>query len=257
MTPRYITTRFNLPPVPPTPLEVRELLRRLFEEYRWFQPVRYGRLTYDERLDPRRIDYDALVASYEEERSIMVLARTDRDFISLAPTRPGAPPFVGELTWYTAAIEADRADWRQAHLQQITELMRLLGASQAQTGLADDFQRKSRRLVPAPNGVGSIETFTVRDPGEGLAGLYWRNFFGPPFVRMFGDRLQYLPPGMCQELGSDISLVQPYELPTQAMTPEGDAAEQRLITVLGPECFYDHEQHRKPARVPELSPGAR
>jgi hypothetical protein len=38
------------------------------------------------------------------------------------------------------------------------------------------------------------------------------------------------------------------------MTPEGDAAEQRLITVLGPECFYDHEKHRKPTRVPDLSP---
>jgi hypothetical protein len=103
--------------------------------------------------------------------------------------------------------------------------------------------------------LGSIETFTVRDPSEGLAGLYWRNFFGPPFVRMLGDRLQSLPPGTRRELGGDIVLVQPYERPTQAMTREGDAAEQRLITVLGPECFYDTEQHRKPTRVPELSPG--
>jgi hypothetical protein len=37
------------------------------------------------------------------------------------------------------------------------------------------------------------------------------------------------------------------------MTPEGDASEQRLITVLGPECFYDHVHHRKPTRVPELT----
>jgi hypothetical protein len=57
-----------------------------------------------------------------------------------------------------------------------------------------------------------------------------------------------------QELGDGRVLVQPYELPTQAMTPEGDAAEHRLITVLGPGCFYDHEQHRKPTRLPELLP---
>jgi hypothetical protein len=60
---------------------------------------------------------------------------------------------------------------------------------------------------------------------------------------------------ICQEFGGDIVLVQSYALPTQAMTREGDAAEQRLITVLGPECFYDHQQHRKPTRVPRLSPG--
>ncbi|MCP3140087.1 hypothetical protein [Pyxidicoccus xibeiensis] len=256
MVPPSITTRINLPPVPPTSSEVRALLRRIFEDYRWFHPVRYDRFGHDGRLDPRRIDYDALVASYEEKRSLMVLAWTDRDFISLSPTRPGAPPFVGQFAWYTAASEANKTDWQRSHLQQVVELMGLLGASLARTGLADDFQRKGRREVPSPDGIGSIETFTVRDPSEGLAGLYWRNFFGPPFVRMFGDRLRSLPPGASQELGSDIVLVQPYELPTQAMTPEGDAAEQRLITVLGPECFYDHEQHRKPTRVPDLSTGS-
>lgn len=253
MAPRYITTHFSLPPVPPTPAEVRDLLRRLFEEYRWFQPVRYGRFRYEGRLEPRRIDYDALVAFYEEKRAITVLARTDRDFLVLAPTRPGAPAFAGELTWYSSAIEEGGADWQEAHLLQVSELMGLLGAPLAQAGQPEDIQRKTRRMVPAPDGVGSVEAFTVRDPSEGLAGLYWRNFFGPPFVRMFGDRLLALPPGTRRELGEGIVLVQPYELPTQAMTPEGDAAEQRLITVLGPECFYDPEGERKPTRVPEIS----
>jgi hypothetical protein len=92
-------------------------------------------------------------------------------------------------------------------------------------------------------------------PGEGLAGLFWRNFFGPPFTRLFGERLLSLPPGTHQDLGGGLVLVQPYEQPSQAMTPEGDAAEARLITVLGPECFYDHERHRKPTRLPVLTPG--
>jgi hypothetical protein len=49
-----------------------------------------------------------------------------------------------------------------------------------------------------------------------------------------------------------IVLVQPYALPTQAMTPEGDAAEQQLVARLGPECFYDHARHLPPRRVPDL-----
>jgi hypothetical protein len=46
--------------------------------------------------------------------------------------------------------------------------------------------------------------------------------------------------------------VQPYELPTQAGTPEGEARERQIIAHLGPECFYDHERHLKPTRVLDL-----
>ncbi|MBZ4415421.1 hypothetical protein [Myxococcus sp. RHSTA-1-4] len=130
----------------------------------------------------------------------------------------------------------------------------MLGSHLVQTCLGEDLEHKQRRRIPAPDGVGSVRTSTVRDPSEGLAGLYWRNFFGPPFIRLFGDRLLSLPPDTVQQLGDGLVLVQPYALPTQAMTPEGDAAEERLITVLGPECFYDFQHHRKPTRLPDLSP---
>jgi hypothetical protein len=50
--------------------------------------------------------------------------------------------------------------------------------------------------------------------------------------------------------------VQPYELPTQAGTPEAIARERQLIEHLGPECFYDHQHHRKPRRRPQLPPSA-
>jgi hypothetical protein len=102
--------------------------------------------------------------------------------------------------------------------------------------------------------MGTIQTFTLRDPSEGLAGLFWRNLFGPPFTRLFGERLLSLPPGTHQDLGAGLVLVQPYEQPSQAMTPEADAAEARLITVLGPECFYDFQRHQKPTRLPVLTP---
>ncbi len=92
----------------------------------------------------------------------------------------------------------------------------------------------------------------VRGYSEGLAGLFWRNFFGPPFTRMFGERLSALPSSAKQDLGGGIVLVQPYELPTQAGTPEGLASERQLIAQLGEECFYDHECHLKPSRRPVL-----
>jgi hypothetical protein len=132
--------------------------------------------------------------------------------------------------------------------------MSLVGSPLAYAGTADDIFRKTRRIVPSPDGVGQMEQITVRDYSEGLAGLYWRNFLGAPFLRLFGDRLDALPAECRQELSDELVLVQPYELPTQAGTPEGDARERQLISLLGPECFYDHEHHVKPTRRPELGP---
>jgi hypothetical protein len=235
----------------------RQLLSLIFEEYRWFRPERFGRALMKGRMAPDDHAFDALVSYYDEFQNITISARTDRDFVMLIPSKAPAPPFTGVFTWTTSATEAKKPAWRSAHAQQVLEVMRLLGCPLAQAGLSDDLERKTRRLVPAPDGLGAIEAPTVRDPSEGLAGLSWRTFFGPPFVRMFGDRLLALISGTRQELGNDFVLVQPYEFPTQAMTPEGDAAEKRLITALGPECFYDHAQHHKPTRVPELSSNLR
>ncbi|WP_257453316.1 hypothetical protein [Archangium lipolyticum] len=91
-----------------------------------------------------------------------------------------------------------------------------------------------------------------KDYSEGLPGLFWRNFFGPPFVRMFGERLASLPEDCRERLGDGLVLVQPYTLPSDAGTEEGNARERALIEHLGPECFYDHEHHTPPTRRPVL-----
>ena len=96
------------------------------------------------------------------------------------------------------------------------------------------------------------QVITVRDYSEGLAGLFWRNFFGPPFVKLFGERLQSLPETCREDLGDGIVLVEPYPKPMDAETQAGKAREQELISLLGPECFYDHERHTLPTRRPEL-----
>ncbi|MDY7231272.1 hypothetical protein [Hyalangium rubrum] len=257
---QYFDTKIWLPPEIPSTERVCRFLRLVFEEYRWFRPTRYGFAFMDGKLDPEHVDYDALGAFYEERKVLRVAARTDRDYISIFPAKGDASrpepefPYTGKILWTTSAKEAAKPRWRAAHLRQVQELMSLVGSPLAQAGIDEDFDRKTNRLVPNADGFGQQQVFTVRDYSEGLAGLYWRNFLGAPFVRLFSERLDALPAECRQELGDELVLVQPYELPSQAGTPEGDARERQLISVLGPECFYDHERHVKPTRRPPLGP---
>jgi hypothetical protein len=248
-----LDTTICLPPGPLSDTVVREFFRLAFEEFRWFQPARYGFFGLNERLDTGANVHTSLIAYYDELKAITVAARTDRDFFLISTTKRDDPPFAGAITWVTSAMNAKNFAWREAHMRQVVEIMRLVGSPFAYAGVGEDTERKTQRLVPHSSGFGQMEISTVRDPSEGLAGLFWRNFYGPPFTRMFGEQLVTLPADARKELGDSITLVQPYELPTQAGTPEGQARERELITHLGPECFYDHERHLKPTRVPELA----
>ncbi|OJT18388.1 hypothetical protein BO221_40675 [Archangium sp. Cb G35] len=204
-------------------------------------------------------EFTPLIAYYEERNHLMVAARTDRNFVSIFPALTAGYPYVGSISWQTSITSASKASWRAAHAQQVAELMRLVQSPLAFSGLETDLHGKQQRLVhkSLPTDTGkdftwSEEEFTVRDYSEGLPGLVWRNFYGPPFLRMFGERLDTLPSGCRQALGEDIVLVQPYELPTEAGTEAGMARERELISLLGPECFYDHERRTLPTRRPVL-----
>ncbi|RUO89419.1 hypothetical protein D7Y11_30405 [Corallococcus sp. AB018] len=250
---QYLNTVFALlPGVPPTNI-VRELVCRFFSQGRWFQPVRYGGVGMDERIEPGSFNPDVLAAYYDESRRFFIGAKTDRDFLHFSPARQEKYPFVGSFAWMTSVVEARKAGWREAHLHQVVEIMQLLGSPLAQSGLDEDFERKNYRLVPNEYGFGSERVFNVRDYSEGLSGLYWRNIFGAPFVDLFGPRLDAVPASQRQSLDGGLVLVQPYELPTQAMTPEGDAAEGQLIATLGRESFFDLPTLTKPTRVPDVS----
>jgi hypothetical protein len=250
---KYLTTKISLPPGAPSGAVIRESLRLVFAEYRWFVPMRYGGFAiWDKKIDPERIDYDALVSVYEQRQSLCVAARTDKDFLCIFPAGADSPPHVGKIIWQASAKSASKASWQVAHVGQVAEMMRLVRSPLAVSALDEEIELKTRRLVPSDDGIGSVETFTVRNYSEGLPGLFWRNFFGPPFVRMFGERLASLPEDCRERLGDDLVLVQPYTLPSDAGTEEGNARERALIEHLGPECFYDHEHHTLPTRRPVL-----
>jgi hypothetical protein len=243
-------TYIYLPPDTPTSAGARESLILIFEKFRWFNPLRYGDADLAESIKPSRLNVDALIAYYEEHGKLCVAAKTDRDFIWLMPCKSGPNPFHGQVIWVTSASPAAKASWRAAHVEQVSELMHLFQSPLALAALESDFERKCWRWVR--EGAGETLTPNVRGYGEGLAGLFWRNFYGPPFVRMFGERLDALPPECRRSFGEDLVLVQPYELPTQAGTEAGMARERELISLLGPECFYDHAHHTLPTRRPVL-----
>ncbi len=247
-----LTTYIFLPPGVPPGSVIREFLRQAFETYRWLQPVRYGRAALTGRLDQGHLDLDALVRVYERHSDLTVAAQTDRDHIIIFPAKPDDPPYTGKITWTTSIKKAAKPEWRADHLRQVLAMMKLVQSPLAQAGSGEDLDSKKWRLVPEPDGLSATERYTVRDYSEGLAGMFWRNFFGSPFVQMFGGRLATLPGEFMQDLGEGIVLVQPYELPGQAGTPEGVGRERQLITHLNPECFYDHERHLKPTCRPEL-----
>ncbi len=261
MPSNYFDTQIKLPPGQLSSELVREFLDLVLRRFRWFEPRRYGSASLSKTMDPKCLDLTPLVCHYEERKSLCVAARTDKDFIWFSPSCRDDPPYVGEMSWMTSAVSSAKASWRAAHVTQIVELMRLVQSPLALAGLETDFDGKQRRLIhkstPTKEGqefTSSTHVSTVRGYGEGLSGLFWRNFYGPPFVRMFGQRLDALPTGCRVAFGEDLVLVQPYELPTAAGTEAGIARERELISLLGPECFYDHEHHRLPTRRPEVVP---
>jgi hypothetical protein len=248
---KYVNTTITLPPGTLSSARVRMLLMLVLERYKWFIPKKYNRGIL-KPLASGSIDYQPLMEHYKEMRSLHVMSRGERDYLMLFQASQGEFPYIGNLHWGAALKAASGRAWRAAHLEQVAGLMRFFDSPYAIAAEGDDITYKDTRLVDREGY--QEQTFTVRDYSEGLAGLFWRNFYGPPFVRLFGERLNALPPECVTRLGEEFVLVQPYELPTAAGTKAARAREQHLISLLGPECFYDHEHHLPPTRRPVLPP---
>ncbi len=109
---RHLTTKISLYPGVPSTERIGRFLRLVFEDYRWFAPERYGLGFMDGELDPRRIDYDALGALYEEKQTLCIAARTDQDFLMIFPAKGDTSrtqpefPYTGTVSWTTSLRQA-------------------------------------------------------------------------------------------------------------------------------------------------------
>jgi len=251
---RKLDTRIWLPPGELASARLRKTLRLFFGQHAWFKPKKIGEgpdaipLPEDARI--ARI-IDRLVRFYEKNNyDLLVAGPTHFDQLLFMPNRFGRVSYTGSITWCAHVRSARKPAWRDAHVEQVAQLMRMLDAPYATASLIADMSAKTHRFDPRPEG-GTELRLTTLGYDEGLVGLVWRNFFGPPLVRLFGDRLKALPPERARDLGG-IWLVEPYDSPELAGTDEARARERELIQILGPECFYDQERDTKATRTLDL-----
>lgn len=251
---KLIETTIYLLPGVLSRAQVLEIFRLCLSTYRWFVPARYGRGEAEIHIEPKDATPEFLAARYSEWGDIIIAPRRRREqFLVISPSNEmWAAAYYGHISWYTPLKVSPK--WRTAHLDQVATLMRMVSSPLALCGVDEDFDKKLWRTIKDPELGGSMMTTTVPGYEKGLAGIYWRNFYGSMFIRLFGDRLTSLPKEYTRDLGGDLWLVEPYELPDMAGTPEAQARERAIIEHLGPECFYDHERHIMPTRVPELPP---
>jgi hypothetical protein len=187
-----LITKISLPPGALEPAVAHQLLALCFERFKWFEPARYGTALTPNRLERSGDWLDTLVDFYEQEEKLSIASNTGKRWLYLLPDRFGRCSYLGRLTWCAPAQDARNAAWREKQLEQVAQVMNLVNSPLTIAALEEDFERKTRHWVR--EGPIEKQVVNLRDYSEGLAGLFWRNFFGPPFVQLFGRRLEGLAP---------------------------------------------------------------
>jgi len=246
-----LETTIWLPPGPLLPAHAREILRLAFDRYAWFKPKKIGEGRDAIPLKEGAAAIDMMMESYVERAGrLLVSGHTYQSQLSFHSNLPHNPSYTGSIMWWAQVRSARKPEWKEVHVEQVAHIMRLVNSPLATAGTVEDHDNKTYRYDPHPEG-GTVLRVTARGYHKGLVGLFWRNFFGPPLVRFFGDKLRALPPDRARDLGG-IWLVEPYDSPELAGTGEARARERELIQQLGPECFYDQEHDTRATRVIHL-----
>ncbi|MFO7170456.1 MAG: hypothetical protein DIU80_020705 [Chloroflexota bacterium] len=243
-----IVTVIYLPPGFLPAERARELLRLVCDDFQWLTPARYGATIAEEAITWSGEAADRLADFYAARQRLVVEGQPSGSALLLRPDRKGQHTTLGELTWLAPAAAAADPGWRAAHVRQVLAVMQRVQSPLAVSSLAAALDSKMYREVP--DVVGTRSEPTVRGYGDGLAGLFWRNYFGPPYAAMLAPHLGQLPSEVARQLDDHHWLVEPYPLPAGATTAEGRAREQELIRRIGPEFFYDFDAHQPPSRTP-------
>lgn len=240
----YLNTNFSLRSGPPDERLVRELIA-LVLDFKWVVPSKHGGLV-PEIPTPTADAVGAIVAHWREHGSVTINGRGGQ--ILFSPNRKGESSATGFVCWFASEHAAKKPEWRRRHAEQSARIAKLLDTPLASAMLERD-DRQSRS-VPHRGFCESVPR--VRGYHEGILAVFWRNFFGPPFTKLFGDRLARLPTNVARDLGDGYWLVQPYEMPDEAFTDEGRRREAETIATLGPEHFYDMTHEQLPKKRPVI-----
>ncbi|MEE8584717.1 MAG: hypothetical protein V3T83_07690 [Acidobacteriota bacterium] len=100
--------------------------------------------------------------------------------------------------------------------------------------------------------------------GKAIPGIYWLNYFGSPFVRMFGmKRLLSTPAHQVRRVGEEGVLISLAEDPFSWDSPEYKERERLVLEHLGTQYFFNREEPDREtvisdeiARLIESSPAA-
>jgi hypothetical protein len=246
----YLETHIALPPGALPANAVREIVETAVHDFGWLKLERFGRSEPDTAVRSGGTGIDAALAIYEQRQRLAVGTAKKDAILQFLPDRTGAASHLGEITWFVKPPRARDSAWREAHAIQVADVMNRVNSPYAFAALDEDIQRKTMR--EAETEQGTIRTYTVRTYADGLAGLFWRNFFAGPFLQLFGERLATLPADASRQLTHGVRLIQPYPAPEDALAAEGAARETTLIEHLGAGAFYDRARHTQPTLRPPL-----
>lgn len=245
---RTLSTEIYLPPGIPPMKTVRRALEYMVDTYAWLEPRSYEGRGSENRgtITPGEPYMKRAITAYSRSNSFLILlGASEHHGLSVAPWFG----YSGSVScWWPSAKNARSAKWREAHVDQVVELMGLLDSPLAFAEV--DAERKTDWTW---RGKWGSTRESLTDYSKGLAGIFWRTFLGAPFVRLFGEeKLASVPVGTSRKLGDELWLIEPYPMPLDGLTEEGKARERAIIEHLGKECFFDHEREIPASRFAEL-----
>ena len=168
--------------------------------------------------------------------------------IHLNPSK-GDPPHSLHLAVHEKYFEDES---RVAEFLEVSEeLYSLLRSVQGDIGHRQD--RENKTVVEGPLKVGNREVMATKyipsNPTIGLSGIYWANFFGPPFVEFFSEtKIKSAPCYRKKRLIDGGYLLLTSKSPLDYTRAEARTFEQALFRYLGEESFLNSNY---PERVPK------
>lgn len=118
--------------------------------------------------------------------------------------------------------------------------------------------RKRKVVVESSIAIGKrtaqMETRFPVPPTTGLSGVYWANFYGPPFVTFFSNaKFDSAPSHYKSRLPDGGYLILTSDSPLDHALPATKKLERALIEYLGPDTFFDKSNPQRILKSPLVS----